>query len=163
MKDEEQDRKRSVPDPGGEEQQVNKSPSTILLAEHQEKTSSDKIGEERPSNKSISTREVAKDLERATGGKSDDSGTTALFPENESKDFHKRWTDIQTAFVDEPRRAVEQADELVAEVIKRLADSFAQERSRLEGQWGRGDNVSTEDLRVTLQRYRAFFDRLLKI
>ena len=102
-------------------------------------------------------------MERATGGKSDDSGTTALFPENESKDFHKRWTDIQTAFVDEPRRAVEQADELVAEVIKRLADSFAQERSRLEGQWGRGDNVSTEDLRVTLQRYRAFFDRLLKI
>ena len=163
MKDEDQDRKRSVPDTGGEEQQVNKSPSTILLPEHQEKTSSDKIGEERPSNKSISTREVAKDLERATGGKSDDSGTAALFPENESKDFHKRWTDIQTAFVDEPRRAVEQADELVAEVIKRLADSFAQERSRLEGQWGRGDNVSTEDLRVTLQRYRAFFDRLLNI
>ena len=163
MKDEDQDRKRSVPDTGGEEKQVNKSPSTILLPEHQEKTSSDKIGEERPSNKSISTREVAKDLERATGGKSDDSGTAALFPENESKDFHKRWTDIQTAFVDEPRRAVEQADELVAEVIKRLADSFAQERSRLEGQWGRGDNVSTEDLRVTLQRYRAFFDRLLKI
>ncbi len=163
MKDEDQDRKRSVPDTGGEEQRVNKSPSTILLPEHQEKTSSDKIGEERPSNKSISTREVAKDLERATGGKSDDSGTAALFPENESKDFHKRWTDIQTAFVDEPRRAVEQADELVAEVIKRLADSFAQERSRLEGQWGRGDNVSTEDLRVTLQRYRAFFDRLLKI
>ena len=60
MKDEEQDRKRSVPDPGGEEQQINKSPSTILLPEHQEKTSSDKIGEERPSNKSISTREVAK-------------------------------------------------------------------------------------------------------
>jgi len=163
MKDEDQDRKKSVPDTGGEEQQVNKSPSTILLPEHQEKTSSDKIGEERPSNKSISTREVAKDLERATGDKSDDSGTAALFPENESKDFHKRWTDIQTAFVDEPRRAVEQADELVAEVIKRLADSFAQERSRLEGQWGRGDNVSTEDLRVALQRYRAFFDRLLNI
>jgi len=65
--------------------------------------------------------------------------------------------------VDEPRRAVERADELVAEVIKRLADSFAHERSRLEGQWGRGDNVSTEDLRVALQRYRAFFDRLLNI
>jgi hypothetical protein len=70
---------------------------------------------------------------------------------------------VQTSFVDEPRRAVERADELVAEVIKRLADSFAQERSRLEGQWGRGDNVSTEDLRVALQRYRAFFDRLLNI
>lgn len=65
--------------------------------------------------------------------------------------------------MDEPRRAVERADELVAEVIKRLADSFAQEHSRLEGQWGRGDHVSTEDLRVALQRYRAFFDRLLNI
>src|SRR5436190_16609030 len=163
MKDEDQDRKRSVPDAGGEEKQVNKSPSTRVLPEHQEQTSSNKIGEERRSNKSISTREVAKDLERTPSSKGDDSATTALFPENESRDFHKRWTDIQTAFVDEPRRAVERADELVAEVIKRLADSFAQERSKLEGQWGRGDNVSTEDLRIALQRYRAFFDRLLNI
>ena len=123
-------------------------------------------GEERKQesvDRATSTRELAKDLERTSSGKVDRSATTALFPENESKDFHKRWTDIQTAFVDEPRRAVERADELVAEVIKRLADSFAHERSRLEGQWGRGDNVSTEDLRVALQRYRAFFDRLLNI
>ena len=123
-------------------------------------------GEERKQesvDRATSTRELAKDLERTSSGKVDHSATTALFPENESKDFHKRWTNIQTAFVDEPRRAVERADELVAEVIKRLADSFAHERSRLEGQWGRGDNVSTEDLRVALQRYRAFFDRLLNI
>jgi hypothetical protein len=109
-----------------------------------------------------STREVAKDLERPAR-KPESREATALFPEEESNDFHKRWTDIQTGFVDEPRRAVERADELVAEVIKRLADSFAQERSKLEGQWGRGDNVSTEDLRIALQRYRAFFDRLLNI
>ena len=123
-------------------------------------------GEERKQesvDRATSTRELAKDLERTSSGKVDHSATTALFPANESQDFHKRWTDIQTAFVDEPRHAVEQADELVAEVIKRLADSFARERSRLEGQWGRGDNVSTEDLRVALQRYRAFFDRLLNI
>jgi hypothetical protein len=119
--------------------------------------------EQEPADRPTSTRELAKDLERTPPGKADHSATTALFPENESKDFHKRWTDIQTAFVDEPRQAVERADELVAEVIKRLADSFARERSRLEGQWGRGDNVSTEDLRVALQRYRAFFDRLLNI
>jgi hypothetical protein len=119
--------------------------------------------EQKPGDRATSTRELATDLERPRAGKVDDAATTALFPENESRDFHKRWTDIQTAFVDEPRRAVERADELVAEVIKRLADGFAQERSRLEGQWGRGDNVSTEDLRVALQRYRAFFDRLLKI
>jgi hypothetical protein len=119
--------------------------------------------QQEPADRAISTRELAKDLERTPSGKADHSATMALFPENESKDFHKRWTDIQTAFVDEPRRAVERADELVAQVIKRLADSFARERSRLEGQWGRGDNVSTEDLRVALQRYRAFFDRLLNI
>ena len=118
---------------------------------------------EEPVDRATSTRELAKDLERRVTGKADAAATTALFPENESRDFHKRWTDIQTGFVDEPRRAVERADELVAEVIKQLADSFAQERSRLEGQWGRGDNVSTEDLRVALQRYRAFFDRLLNI
>ena len=116
-----------------------------------------------PADRATSTRELARDLEHTPDRKADHSATTALFPENESKDFHKRWTDIQTAFVDEPRRAVERADELVAEVIKRLAESFAQERARLEGQWGRGDNVSTEDLRVALQRYRAFFDRLLNI
>jgi hypothetical protein len=117
--------------------------------------------EQKRADRATSTRELAKDLERPPASKSDDAAS--LFPEKESKDFHKRWTDIQTAFVDEPRLAVERADELVAEVIKRLANSFAEERSRLEGQWGRGDNVSTEDLRVALQRYRAFFDRLLKV
>jgi len=86
-----------------------------------------------------------------------------LFPEKEANDFRTRWTDIQTGFVDEPRRSVEQADALVAEVIKRLANSFAEERSKLEGQWGRGDDVSTEDLRVALRRYRSFFDRLLNV
>ena len=119
--------------------------------------------DQEPAERVTSTRELAKDLERKPSGKADHPANAALFPENESRDFHKRWTDIQTAFVDEPRQAVERADEVVAEVIKRLADSFARERSQLEGQWGRGDNVSTEDLRVALQRYRAFFDRLLNI
>jgi hypothetical protein len=68
---------------------------------------------------------------------------------------------VQTAFVDEPRHAVEEADKLVATVMQRLADGFAGERANLEKQWDRGDNVSTEDLRVALQRYRSFFDRLL--
>ena len=63
--------------------------------------------------------------------------------------------------MDEPRRAVEEADELVAQVMKRLAEGFAGERERLEQQWGRGEDISTEDLRVALQRYRAFFQRLL--
>jgi len=88
---------------------------------------------------------------------------TPLFPGNELNDLRTRWKEIQTAFVDEPRKAVEQADSLVASAMKRLAEVFAQERSGLEQQWDRGDSVSTEDLRVALQRYRSFFDRLLSV
>jgi hypothetical protein len=78
-------------------------------------------------------------------------------------ELRTRWTDIQAGFVDEPRRAVEQADALVAEAIKRLAETFANERNQLEGQWDRGGDVSTEDLRQALQRYRSFFSRLLSV
>jgi hypothetical protein len=86
-----------------------------------------------------------------------------LFSESEMGDFRSQWSKIQSGFVDEPRRTVEDADKLVAAVMQRLAEGFANERSGLEKQWDRGDNVSTEDLRVALQRYRSFFDRLLKL
>ena len=86
-----------------------------------------------------------------------------LFARDESDDFHRRWTDIQAGFVDEPRQAVANADGLVAEAIKRLAEIFARERGSLEQQWAQGADVSTEDLRVALQRYRSFFDRLLSV
>ncbi|HZW79165.1 MAG TPA: hypothetical protein VFF50_01725 [Candidatus Deferrimicrobiaceae bacterium] len=86
-----------------------------------------------------------------------------LFPGNELEELRSRWSGVQTAFVDEPRRAVEQADGLVASAMKRLAEVFAEERSKLEKQWDRGDSVSTEDLRVALQRYRSFFQRLLSV
>jgi hypothetical protein len=85
-----------------------------------------------------------------------------LFSSTETQGLRSRWDTVQTGFVDEPRRAVEQADGLVAEVMQHLAETFADERARLEGQWGRGDNISTEELRVALQRYRSFFDRLLR-
>lgn len=88
---------------------------------------------------------------------------TPLFPNDELEELRNRWSTVQTAFVDEPRRAVEQADGLVASAMKRLAEVFAEERSNLEHQWDRGDNVSTEDLRIALQRYRSFFQRLLSI
>ena len=88
---------------------------------------------------------------------------TPLLVSDETHTFRSRWDSIQTGFVDEPRHSVEQADGLVAEVMKRLAETFAEERSKLEGQWSRGDNVSTEDLRLALQRYRSFFDRLLSM
>jgi len=88
---------------------------------------------------------------------------TAMFEENETNDFRSRWQSIQTDFIDDPRRCVERADELVAETMKRLAQIFTDERGRLEQSWDQGDNVSTEDLRLTLQRYRSFFDRLLSV
>lgn len=123
-------------------------------------------GNKERTNQPRSTKEVVLELEQhkgTTGKPTDIDKSTPLFPENEATNFRSRWTEIQAAFVDEPRRAVEQGDALVADVIKRLADSFANERSKLESQWGRGDDVSTEDLRVALQRYRAFFDRLLSV
>ena len=94
---------------------------------------------------------------------SDDEKAAPLLSEQESKDFFARWDALQVGFIDEPRHAVEQADSLVAGTMKRLAEIFAEERARLEQQWDRGDNVSTEDLRIALQRYRSFFHRLLSI
>lgn len=86
-----------------------------------------------------------------------------LFAANDTQDFRSRWEKIQIGFVDEPRKAVEQADELVASAIKRLAEVFASEREKLEAEWDKSDNVSTEDLRVALRRYRSFFNRLLSV
>ena len=93
----------------------------------------------------------------------EENRSTPLFETSEAESLRTRWTEIQTQFVDEPRSSVEQADELVASAMKRLAEIFANERDGLEHNWDRGDDVSTEDLRVALQRYRSFFDRLLSI
>jgi len=92
-----------------------------------------------------------------------DSSRAMLFPNNEADRLRSDWTDIQAAFVDAPRDAVQRADQLVAGTMKHIAEVFAGERRNLEQQWDRGDNVTTEDLRVALQRYRAFFDRLLSL
>ena len=92
-----------------------------------------------------------------------DQESEPLFDEAAIGKHRERWQAIQADFVDDPRQAVKQADELVAELIAQLAKSFADERSRLEGQWDRGDDVSTEDMRIALRRYRSFFGRLLSI
>jgi hypothetical protein len=96
-----------------------------------------------------------------TTDRSGDDDTSPLLPDDDTNRFTKRWREIQIAFVDEPRDSVAEADALVAELMQRLATSFSDERQRLEQQWDRGDDVSTEDLRVALTRYRSFFDRLL--
>jgi hypothetical protein len=88
---------------------------------------------------------------------------TPLFPDDQLQDLKSRWDQIQTSFVDEPRSAVQQADGLVASTMQHLASAFATERTNLEQQWDRGDNVSTEELRVAFQRYRSFFRRLLSL
>jgi hypothetical protein len=87
----------------------------------------------------------------------------ALFAPNEANDLRARWDSIQVGFVDEPRKAVQEADVLVSDTIKRLSEVFGTERHTLEQQWDRNENVSTEDLRVALRRYRSFFGRLLAI
>jgi hypothetical protein len=97
-----------------------------------------------------------------TSAAAEDS-SAPLFPTAEATELRSRWDSVQVGFVDEPRRAVEQADALVAAAMKRLAEIFAEERARLEGQWDRGDSVSTEDLRLALRRYRSFFGRVLSV
>jgi hypothetical protein len=88
---------------------------------------------------------------------------TVLFASDEAKNLRTRWDSIQVGFVDEPRKAVQEADALVSATIKRLSEMFAAERQNLEQQWDRNENVSTEDFRVALRRYRSFFSRLLAI
>ena len=128
--------------------------------DNEEITTADLAQGKRPAN----THEMRPQPVTMSGNQTEQGdGSTQLFPSNELQDLRTRWKDIQTGFVDEPRKAVEQADSLVASAMKRLAEVFAQERSGLEQQWDRGDNVSTEDLRVALQRYRSFFDRLLSV
>jgi len=89
--------------------------------------------------------------------------TDMLFADGELSDFRSRWTEVQSTFVDDPRDCVQKADALVADVVDKLTSGFSQARSQLEEQWGRGEEASTEDLRIALKRYREFFERLLAI
>jgi hypothetical protein len=127
-----------------------------------------------PDDNEITTADIAKKEKRFEEKRAEVvpfHGSTAettdervpLFQQNEAGDLKHRWESIQTAFVDNPRNAVEEADKLVASAIKRIAEGFANERAKLEGQWSRGEQISTEDLRVVLQRYRSFFSRLLSL
>ncbi|MBV9817199.1 MAG: hypothetical protein JOZ07_02470 [Solirubrobacterales bacterium] len=101
-----------------------------------------------------------------SGAAMPESGSVANDPDplltaDSTATLRRRWDEVQTRFVDEPRAAVEEADGLVANAMQQLADGFAAERERLEAQWDRGEDISTEDLRVALQRYRSFFRRIL--
>jgi hypothetical protein len=109
-----------------------------------------------------SSESMPERISRAAGNGAAE-GHAPLFPAGETDNFRNRWRDVQGTFVDEPREAVQKANDLVDAVTKRLTEVFAQERANLEREWGAGKDVSTEDLRQALRRYRSFFDRLLSV
>jgi len=116
----------------------------------------------------LTTRDIARSMETVTANppsqpEAAEARALPMFSGDESSGYRTRWEAVQTGFVDEPRKAVEEADALVAQVIKRLSEVFADERTSLEHQWDRGDQISTEDLRIALRKYRSFFDRLLSL
>jgi hypothetical protein len=108
----------------------------------------------RPEGEVVSLEQHKSDMARAE---------RSLIPTRQSEEMRAQWTAIQAAFVDEPRKAVQDADELVSSAIKQIAEGFRDQRDQLEKQWTKGSDVSTEDLRVSLQHYRTFFDRLLSL
>jgi len=93
----------------------------------------------------------------------DEDTRAPLFHDDELAGYRSRWSGIQTGFVDEPRLAVSEADTLVSELATRLTQSFSDERRQLEQRWDKAENISTEDLRQAMRRYRSFFERLLAI
>jgi hypothetical protein len=97
-----------------------------------------------------------------TAGRAEDDRRIELVSGAEAERFRARWTEVQTRFVDGPQGAVEDADALVADVMRHLAQTFADERATQDRQWSEGDSASTEDQRVAMTRYRSFFDRLLE-
>jgi hypothetical protein len=115
------------------------------------------------------TPDIARTMASAAHPRDDDERVTTddrpmpIFGGVEAAGYRTQWDAIQTGFVDEPRKAVQEADALVALVTKRLTEVFTDERASLDQQWGKGDEVSTEDLRVALRRYRSFFERLLTL
>jgi hypothetical protein len=111
----------------------------------------------------IDAREMASESPVTGARERTDDRPMPMFAGAEAAGYRTQWDAIQTGFVDEPRKAVQEADALVALVMKRLSEVFTNERTSLERQWGEGDQISTEDLRMALRRYRSFFERLLSL
>jgi hypothetical protein len=110
----------------------------------------------------VGTADLARPSSPAATREGSEAPAPLLAAEDSSR-FEDRWRECQQSFVDEPRSAVKHADELVAEMMQKVASQFASTRDSLEKQWARGDEVSTEELRLALQQYRAFFKRLLAV
>jgi hypothetical protein len=117
---------------------------------------------QRDVNRTATAAEAAADNRRQQLQEGDEQ-LAALFASDVAGNFRSRWDAVQIGFVDDPKQAVRQADELVAQVMKTLAESFSSERARIESQLDQPDSTSTEDLRMALRRYRSFFQRLLSL
>jgi hypothetical protein len=134
------------------------------MADH-DQTPDEALGGSQPP--SDETDDVARPAEDDVARPAEDEGSRP--PESNAPllergdEWMGRWNEIQIRFVDEPRESIANADALVDEVMKQLAAAFAEERSRIEGEWSAGSEPSTEELRVALQRYRSFFNRLLAV
>jgi hypothetical protein len=111
-----------------------------------------------------SLQQSTAEQQAASGSQQQDAPGEAeiLIPPDEANHYRTRWDEVQTGFVDDPRQAVEDANQLVDEVTNHVVETFTRARSALEEQWSRGDDVNTEELRVVFQRYRSFLDSLLK-
>jgi hypothetical protein len=135
------------------------SPTTDATAAA-DRAEADRTRIEPPSREAVreGREEPARDSGASTG-----SSDAALFNRDATKDYQDRWLVIQTEFVDEPRQAVEKAESLVGEVMQALTESFAREHRDMEARWSGDREVSTEDLRLAIRRYRSFFNRLLSL
>jgi hypothetical protein len=128
----------------------------------EERMRNEQITEDRREENRAEHRSERDDSRNTSRDTSREDDYVALFEDNEAEQFRAQWLEIQSRFVDDPSVSVKEADDLVADVIKNITRSFADKRISLESQWKSGD-VSTEDLRVAMKRYRSFFNRLLTL
>ncbi len=136
-----------------------------------ERTDADRIESERVESERfdsgpVTVDETARPADTTSAGQAaprttEDSAADVLFDEAEAERFRARWREVQTAFVDDPKRAVQDADMLVAELMRELASAFSERKRVLEDQWREGTDAETEDLRLALRGYRSFVDQLL--
>ena len=118
---------------------------------------------ESPTHDAQSTSTAPHPTDGPTEPPRESSSRESLFAGGDLSGLRSRWDDVQASFVDDPKECVQKADGLVADVVQRLTTEFSDARSRLEAQWARGEEASTEDLRQALKRYREFFERLLSV
>lgn len=128
----------------------------------EERMRNEQITEGRREENRAENRNVRDDNRNVNRDVNSEEEFAALFEDNEAEQFRTQWLEIQSRFVDDPSVSVKEADDLVADVIKNITRSFADKRISLESQWKSGD-VSTEDLRMAMKRYRSFFNRLLTL